>query len=227
MLAYRHEYKYLLHACQEQDLLIRCQSVLQPDPHTSADGTYLIRSLYFDDPEDSCLMENMNGDDMRVKFRIRRYNDHTDHILLERKSKLHGLTHKDSCTLTSAECQQLMNGAIPPVMPEMTPIKQQLLLEMTHKRLFPKVIVSYERIPFIFDAGNVRITFDRKITSSPEVQRFLENDYTQRPLFTCGTSLLEVKWDELLPPHLKLLLQADGLRRTAFSKYALCRSYHL
>lgn len=227
MLAYRHEYKYLLNACQEQDLLLRCGAVLQPDPHVSADGTYLIRSLYFDDPEESCLMENLNGDDARVKFRIRRYNDRTDRILLERKSKLHGLTHKDSCTITEDECLQLMDGDYPRITPDMPSAKQQLLLEMTHRRLFPKVIVSYERVPFVFDAGNVRITFDRKITSSPDIQCFLENDYARRPIFPCGTSLLEVKWDELLPPHLKLLLQTDGLHRTAFSKYALCRCYHL
>ena len=46
---FRNELKYI---CSEGELLLlqsRIQMLCQPDPHVGADGTYQIRSVYFDD----------------------------------------------------------------------------------------------------------------------------------------------------------------------------------
>lgn len=165
--------------------------------------------------------------DPRTKFRIRRYDHNPNRILLEKKSKRHGLTRKDSCLLTREECDRLLAGEWIAPAPEMPGEKQRLLLEMSLRKLLPKIIVTYERVPFIEPNGNVRVTFDRKITSSHEISLFFTNDYLQRPVFPDGVSLLEVKWDELLPQHVQMLLQTERMHRTAFSKYAMCRTYHL
>lgn len=91
----------------------------------------------------------------------------------------------------------------------------------------PKVIVSYVRIPFIYPIGNVRITFDDDITSSNEIGSFLEKDFVQRPILSVGESVLEVKWDEILPVHIKEYMHMDSLRWGNFSKYYLCRKYNV
>lgn len=227
MIGYRHEYKYLLDHQTEQILQIRAAGILALDKHVQKEGSYYIRSLYFDDYCDSCLLENESGTDPRSKFRIRYYNSDTSHIRLEKKSKIRGMTHKDSCGLTFEECCQLMNGTIPDITESMPPIKKQLLLEMRLKNLVPRVIVSYERVPHIYPGGNVRITFDKCISSSVQISEFLSGDYIKRPILPMGYSILEVKWDEIMPSFIKNVLELDRLQWSAFSKYYMCRKYHL
>lgn len=227
MSTYRHEYKYLIDGQTERILQIRAAGVLMPDPHTGPDGSYYIRSLYFDDYRDTCLRENEAGTDPRSKFRIRYYNNDTTRLRLEKKSKTRGMTRKESCAITREECRIFMAGQIPPITLDMAPEKCRLFSEMMVRGLVPKVIVSYERIPFVYPGGNVRVTFDRKLSSSSEIGKFLEADYMTRPVYRENSSILEVKWDEMLPLHIKNVLKLSALQWTAFSKYAMCRRYHL
>ncbi len=47
--------------CAQDDLLLerrRLRSLLKPDPHAGPDGSYLVRSVYFDDPDNSAYYEN-------------------------------------------------------------------------------------------------------------------------------------------------------------------------
>ena len=62
---------------------------MEGDSHTS-DGTYLVRSLYFDDRYNSCLMDNENSIDKRYKYRIRTYNNDLSTIHLEKKAYAKG-----------------------------------------------------------------------------------------------------------------------------------------
>ena len=205
MNSYRHEYKYVIDAAQRQILLIRASGLMPRDRHAGADGGYLIRS----------------------KFRIRYYNDDADAPRLEKKIKRHGMTRKESCALTPDEARLLTAGGTVPVEHGMPDDKKRLLLELQHRLLKPKVIVTYRRIPYVCTAGNVRVTFDEGITSSDETSRFLTHDYRQRPVMPLGQSILEVKWDDLLPLHIKGMMQLDTLQWSAFSKYYTCRRIHL
>ena len=221
---YRHEYKYLLDPTLEGLLRLKAGAVLRPDPHVRGDGSYLIRSVYFDDASDRCLAENLSGTDPRSKYRVRYYNDDPSRISLEKKSKVWGLCRKEACLLTREECKQLLKGAVPKAEEGMDPVKQKLLTELLCAGMRPVVIVTYERIPFVYSGGNVRVTFDRKLTASRDLNRFLTGDYLQRPVLPLGQSLLEVKWDEVFPLHIRETLQTEHLQWTAFSKYAICRT---
>ena len=223
MSRYRHEEKYLLDAREEGILRIRAGGVLKRDPHVRTDGSYLIRSVYLDDAADSCLRENLDGTDPRSKFRIRYYNRDAGRIQLEKKSKKQGLCLKDSCELTREECETFLRGWVPAFREEDAEIKKQLLTEVRLRRLKAAVIVTYERIPFVYTGGNVRVTFDRKITVSNDLGRFLTGEYRQQPVLPPGQSLMEVKWDAVLASHIREALEIPNLERTAFSKYAICR----
>ncbi|MBR2310419.1 MAG: polyphosphate polymerase domain-containing protein [Oscillospiraceae bacterium] len=227
MPRYRHEYKYFLDSATESILRTRADGFLMRDAHVQTDGTYYIRSLYFDDYHDSCAKENEAGTDPRSKFRIRYYNNDTSHIRLEKKSKTRGMTLKESCKLSPEECNIFLRGSIPQITEDMPAGKKKLLLEMQFRNLMPKVIVSYERIPYVYPGGNVRVTFDRNISSSADIANFLEGTYISRPILPVGQSILEVKWDEVIPLHIKNALALDHLQWTAFSKYYMCRVYHL
>lgn len=227
MSKYRHEYKYLLNACEEAVLQVRAEALMLRDVHAQDDGCYEIRSLYFDDLYDTCLLENETGTDPRSKFRIRYYNHDLSHIRLEKKSKQRGMTRKESCMLTQNECVSLMRGAVPQIEECMPAQKKKLLLEMQLRGLQPKVIVAYERIPFVHPTGNVRVTFDKHLASSIAVEEFLKPAFSSRPVFPQGACILEVKWDELIPLYIKEAFQTDQLQWTAFSKYYMCRKFSL
>ena len=224
---FRHEYKYMIDAKQEGILQIRAMGIMQRDPHVREDGSYLVRSVYFDDFHDTCLSDNLSGSDPRSKYRIRYYNSDAGRISLEKKSKLRNMCLKDSCMLTAEECEIFLHGDVPAVTEEMPMEKKRLFMEVRLLGLVPKVIVTYERVPFIYSGGNVRVTFDRKITSSGELGRFLSGDYAERPVLSCGDSVLEVKWDEVMPGHIKDVLKLEGLNWMAFSKYSMCRMISL
>ncbi len=227
MAYYRHENKFIVTAGMLSILEARLDAIIPRDMHAeSGEGRqYRILSLYFDDAMLSCYHDNEGGFDRRVKWRIRIY-DHSDAaIFLEKKSKLHGMTHKDRCILTRDEADALIHG---------TGIREtgkELLREFEALRgtkLFtPSVITVYDRTPYIYDLGNVRITFDKNISSSVDFDSFFAERLAMRPVTAAGTHLLEVKYDEYLPSFIQQAIQMQGLFRTAFSKYYLCKKYSL
>ncbi len=208
-------------------LKVRLAGLLLPDPHAGKDGVYNIRSLYFDDYYDSCLRENEAGTDPREKFRIRIYNHSSERISLELKKKVRGKTQKLSCPLSEEQCRGLMEGRPPAVGAETPALLNKLGVQMRTKLMKPKVIVEYERVPYICPLGNVRITMDENISSSGRTDLFLEERIPLRPVLEAGQHVLEVKYDEYLPDAVYRTIQLAGLRQTAFSKYYLCRKYHL
>ena len=119
-----------------------------------------------------------------------------------------------------------MNGHIPEYDDEISLKQKELFTQMRLKCMRPTVIVQYLRKPFVYGPGNVRVTFDSSICSSNDIDSFLNEDIILRPILARGQSILEVKWDEFLPSHLKNSLELDSLRWSSFSKYSLCRKYN-
>ena len=226
-MRYRHEYKYLIDAPQEAILRVRAGGILQPDPHTDTAGAYTVRSVYLDDVFDSCLNDNLLGAEPRSKLRLRYYGDDPGTLRLEKKTKRAGMTRKEAVPLTRAEGECLLAGGYPSVGPDAPALKQRLIAEAMQRGLRPRTIVTYERVPFVYPGGNVRVTFDRMLSSSDETAKFLTRDYLTRPVLPAGASVMELKWDELLPSFIRETLQLEGLQWTAFSKYYMCRAVHL
>lgn len=221
---YRNELKYL---CSEADLQIirsRIAPICAYDSHASVEGTYHIRSVYFDDPWNRCFYENENGVDPREKFRIRTYNCSDSKITLECKRKERSMTHKEICPLTKAQYQAIMDGTLC-ASNYGHPLLNRFLTLCANTHMQPKVIVSYDRIPFVYGPGNVRITFDRNIGSSTDIARFFDPHLATKPILPTGQHILEVKYDEFLPDFLYTSMSLGYLRQTAFSKYYLCRKF--
>lgn len=222
---FRHELKYTISSGQLQLLKNRLVRLVLLDSHVGQQGSYSIRSLYFDDYYDRCLKENENGTDPREKFRIRIYNHSQDRITLECKRKERGKNLKTSCPLTIEQTRMLMAGKPLPDIASQHPVLRKLTMEMLTRKLRPVVIVEYDRIPYVYKNGNVRITLDTNISSSGAVECFLEERIPKRPVMPLGQQLLEVKYDEYLPDFIYRSLQLHSLRQTAFSKYYICRRF--
>ena len=222
---YRHELKYICTAAELAMIQGRIHHLIPLDSHAGENGMYQIRSLYFDDYYDRCYYENENGTDPREKFRMRIYNGKTDKISLELKKKERGKTLKLSCPLTEEQCRMLMRGEVLPDCDEYPPVLQKLLLQMKTAMLRPKIIVEYDRVPYVYKLGNVRITLDKNISSSSAIDTFLNPTIPKRPIMPAGQHVLEVKFDEFLPDYIYHTLQLRNLRQTAFSKFYLCRKF--
>lgn len=222
---YRHELKYTVSAGELVMLQNRINHLIPLDAHAGPSGSYSIRSLYFDDYDNRCFYENENGTDPREKFRIRIYNHSTERITLECKRKARGKTLKTSCPLTLEQTKMLMQGRALPNIAQQHPVLQKLTAQMLTRGMRPVVIVEYERIPYVYKNGNVRITLDTNIMSSSAVEHFLDEVIPKRPVMTTGQQLLEVKYDEYLPDFIYHNLQLPNLQQTAFSKYYICRKY--
>lgn len=224
---FRHELKYVISAGELALIRNRINHLIPCDSHVSESGAYSIRSLYFDDYENSCFYENENGTDPREKFRIRIYNGSAERITLECKRKERGKTLKTSCPLTVEQTKQLMAGKPLPDIGNQPEVLRKLTLRMLMKRMRPVVIVEYDRIPYVYKNGNVRITLDMNVSSSRSVECFLDAQIPKRPIMPMGQQLLEVKFDEYLPDFIHHNLNLHSLTQTAYSKYYLCRKYTL
>ena len=145
---YRHEWKHQISFADLLTIRQRLRAVATPDPH-AVDGTYRIRSLYFDNAEDKALREKIDGVNMREKFRIRCYNNDTSVIHLEKKSKIHGLGTKYSAPLTAEETQSIVDGEWDWMLSSGRPLVQELYCKMQYQGMRPKTIVDYTREPFI------------------------------------------------------------------------------
>ena len=225
-IKYRHELKY---QCTEAQLAIirnRIQGLLSYDPHAEG-GQYTIRSMYFDNLENRCFYEIESGTDPREKFRIRIYNSSDSRISLECKRKERSKTYKTSCLLTKEEYSKILSGGtLSDIAAKPTLLRKFSVLQKT--QLFrPAVIVEYDRTPYVYQIGNVRITLDCNIRSSNDFLNFFEPNLPTRQIMPKGLHLLEVKYDNLLPDFIKQALQLGDLQQTTFSKYYLCRKYSI
>jgi hypothetical protein len=194
------------------------------DPYADANGEYKVRSLYFDTPNDKALRQKIDGVDKREKFRIRRYIGDTDYMMLEKKSKAHGLCYKRKTPITPDEVSALQFGDIAWMVADERELIRELYAKMKGELLKPKTVVDYIREPFICTAGNVRVTLDRDIRTGIFSTDFLSNDL---PTVKAGDEivLLEVKYDQFIPEYIVKMLQLEARRASAVSKYALCRIY--
>lgn len=221
---YRNEWK---HEISYSDLIAirqRMRAVAKPDIHTKPDGSYEIRSLYFDTPTDRALREKIDGVNEREKFRIRYYNGDTSVIHLEKKSKKNGLGSKVSDSLTREEAQAIVDGRLDWMISSKRPVVIELYSKMMSQGLRPKTIVDYTREPFVYEPGNVRVTLDYNIRTGLFCTDFLNSQCVTIPAGE-PVIILEVKWDEFLPSVIRSAVQLEGRSSGAFSKYRACRIY--
>ena len=217
METYRSELKYLIPLSDIPILVRRLDALLKRDAHTNADG-YFVKSLYFDDPYDSAVQENIDGDPVRTKYRLRYYNHDTSYIVLEKKAKIHDQGYKISTQLSWVEAKAVAQGDYAVLEDHPDPMVQAFVIDAKQRVLKPRLVVAYHRIPYLFDAGDVRITIDTAIRTSHETQRFFDPELTS-VLQMSAVGLLEVKYTGFFPDFLRHVLVLPQATRLANSKY--------
>ena len=220
-MQYRHELKHVISTSDMIAIRQRLNAIAMPDTH-SVDGKYFIRSLYFDTPNDKALNEKISGVSRRQKFRIRYYNFDKSMISLEKKCKVGGLGLKVMARLSEVEAQNIVDGKIDWMKDSEDELIRELHLKMVSENLRPKTIVDYDREPFIYLPGNVRVTLDYNIRSGLNCVDFLNENAITVPA-AYGICIMEVKWDNFLPEIIRDAIQLPSARTESFSKYESCR----
>ncbi len=220
-MQYRHEWKAEISFLDRLLLRSRLEAICEPDPHVGSDGCYHIRSLYFDNPADQALRDNLMGAAHRRKFRLRYYNGDLSFIQLEKKCKDFSLGYKLSASVTAEECQRIIDGDAAFLLSDERPLLRDLGRQMRHGLYAAKTIVEYSRIPFIYQAGNVRVTLDYDIRTGLRNRDFLDWDSPTVP--ATDAALVEIKYDNFIPDIIRDAVQLGSRRTSAFSKYAVSR----
>lgn len=206
---------------QELSLLkSRLSEIMEIDPHTPKEGSYLIHSLYFDDYKDTSVYTTESGLSERFKWRIRYYGDDLSYIVLEKKEKLEGRCHKKICKITVEEYNKIISGNVTDLIFDTDKkLIKELGVDMLIHDYRPKIIIDYERIAYVEETTNVRITFDMKISASYELENFLDGDYQNFYILPSGINVLEVKFNNILPSYIRNIVESYNFKQGSFSKY--------
>lgn len=221
---YRHEVKYRVNIGTYHILRQRFKAVMKPDEYAK-NGSYRITSLYFDDIYGTAFFDKENGILNRKKYRIRTYNCDKSFIRLEEKIKDNEVGYKKSAVLTYDEYKRIISGDYAFLSEERfgDTSGEDFFVSASAAGLRPSVIVDYIREPYVCAAGNVRFTFDMKISSGDKSRDIFDEKLILSPVFSDGTVILEVKYDEFIPMHIEELLTGLPIMQESVSKYIYCR----
>ena len=220
-MTFRHELKYFITPGDAVILKQRLRTLLHQDKNVDDKGVYKIRSLYFDDYRNSAYEEKMMGIASRKKYRIRVYNDNDKVIRLERKLKQGNVIAKQSALLTREEVEMIIHGQYQSLLKNPQQLCREFYYECTSNLMRPKVIVDYEREPYVYAPGDVRITFDRDVRAALLRHDIFDAHLPAFNVLDPGRVILEVKYTELLPSLIKEMLPQRTSQMLAISKYVM------
>lgn len=225
MRKYRNEIKFIISKTMAEVLKQRLSLIMSVDNNSyNSDNSYLIRSLYFDNENSDAYYEKMDGVEYRKKYRIRIYNFDDKFIRLECKYKHNNMTSKDQILIDKELCSKIINGKIDEIDLTKDNLLRQFALDYRLNRLNPSIIVDYNRVAFTYHVSDVRITFDSQIKSGMYNYNLFDKNATTYSVIDDNQMVLEVKFNEILPESIALILQTVPTFRQAFSKFAACRN---
>lgn len=215
--------KYYINYIEMHTLRARLQTLLKMDKHSLSQEGYNIRSLYFDGPLDHAIYDKNDGIFGREKYRIRMYNDSDAIINLERKSKYGDYISKESAPLSRTEYDAILRGDYDRLKKRSEPLIKDFYVALSYRLFKPRVIVDYIREAYVYEPGNVRITFDKELKAGINGIDVFDPHVIYEEILYPEQVILEVKFDQFLPDNVRQLVQPERFVRSTISKYVLCR----
>ena len=220
-MKFRHELKYRVRYLDYIAIRMRLAEILAEDPNADKDGSYTVRSLYFDDYFNSAYNEKYAGIMNRQKFRIRVYNHSEETIRLERKIKSDRYIYKETAPLTKEEVSLIMDGQYDFLLSSPHKALQVFYHECVSNYLRPRVVIDYEREAYVMDEGTLRLTFDKNVRAGREGFDIFNDEMSMVEVLEPGVLIMEVKYTEFAPKMLRKILPSKATDYSAVSKYIL------
>ena len=224
----RFEFKYLLTPDLEKEIKKRISAYVKRDSYVenSQTGVYEVVSLYYDSPGFFYYKQKMDGVLNRKKIRLRTYKVNGEFIpyaFFEIKRRHDSVILKDRFVIPKEDCAKLVYdedfyGTSVIQDQNRRNIIEEFEWEQHLRSISPKILVSYEREPFLGKYNeNFRVTFDRKIKAMANDNLFyagsdmldVSGDYT----------VMEVKFNGSLPFYVDEVIKEFNLQRISYSKY--------
>lgn len=191
------ERKFVVPESDAPALLSAVRAQLAPDPFAEE---YEVHSLYLDTPDLACWRRELTG-----KWRLRRYGN-GDTVFAEYKARPEpGQVNKRRSALSLGECAQL-------------PLSRAGWFSQAIRKqsLTPVCNISYHRHAFVGEG--VRLTLDNELRAA-SCQSYIVPADLPKSMLLSASRILEIKFEEELPPALETLLIRFGLLPESFSKY--------
>jgi len=220
-MKFRHELKYLINYRDHALIRLKLQSLLASDANVNSDGSYTVRSLYFDNFYNTAYNDKYAGVENRTKYRIRIYNNSDKTINLEKKNKRGSYNYKQTAPMTKEQVYGVLDGNYEVLLKDSNNLLGVFYHQCVSNIMRPRMIVDYEREPYIMEAGDARITFDKNIRAGVGGFDIFDAALPTVETLEPGLLILEVKFTEFLPNILRKILPANATDYTAVSKFIL------
>jgi hypothetical protein len=222
----RLEAKYLVDRPRRTALGRDLRALMRPDAHAGGDGSYLVRSLYFDTPDFMAYHEKLQGVAVRHKLRARVYGDprRAPAVRLEVKSRALSYVHKLAVDVPRQEWkgveEALLRRTAPPrAWLEANPAAREFFRIQRQWCMEPKILIEYRREALERrELGRTRVNFDFDLRAARDLDLFGELR-AARPMLGCGRAIFEIKVDGRVPFWLHMLIAKYDLQNEAISKY--------
>ncbi|WP_272425944.1 polyphosphate polymerase domain-containing protein [Polyangium jinanense] len=228
----RYEYKYLVPEGLVPAVRATARATSKIDKYAGPDGTYRIRSLYFDTDRYDLFWANEREQPDRFKLRARCYPASKESpVFLEVKRRVLDVIVKTRAAMPAAAWRDVLAGkesALAALSPGARSGAMRFLAPYHRHHIHPVLLVEYEREAYISEIDTyARLTFDRKIAVQPQESLDLEAipgrwrsiDHRAQTRTEEPVCVLELKFERRPPRWMVSLVQRLDLIRYSFSKY--------
>jgi hypothetical protein len=138
--------------------------------------TRIITSIYFDTEDYLFARQNINGENLRVKPRVRYYNTDYDNSVLEFKLKKNYNSYKKIINNSNLANQTKLN------------FFKELSCKLLGLKLLPSSIVTYRRQYYMYK--DIRLTIDDNIY----IKKFINRNFLNENLIQLNLEVIEFKY---------------------------------
>jgi hypothetical protein len=223
---HRCEVKFHINKLQAAELSFILRKDMFRDVHSADTGSYWVRSLYFDTVDNRDYYEKVIGHNTRRKIRLRIYDISAGQVKLELKNKYCSRIHKETVLITREDANKLISGDCEPLLGYKEKAADKIFVLMRRAFYRPTVIIDYAREAYLYPFQNIRVTIDANFCANYSHCSYdlFNRDMCMIPVSDSYTSILEIKYDHMLPPFLQKVLSGFDLYRTQISKYCMARN---
>lgn len=223
----RLEVKYLVNRTTRTALARDLAAFMTPDVHAGPNGTYLVRSLYFDTPDYHAYHSKLAGLGERHKLRTRTHcGDPGEAQVVRMEVKSRYLSHVSKISVAlPREDYLVVEESIwrrilpPPRILDAFPGAGEFFRLLKQYNMEPKIVVQYRRQALERrELGRVRVSIDDELVATRHPQ-LLGELCGPRRLLKHGNAIVEFKMDGFMPYWLHTLVSKYDLVNQALSKF--------
>lgn len=223
---FRKEIKYVIPLELFFQLQKQLDGMMERDIY-GENGTYMVRSQYYDSLMNQDLQDNLSGVMEKRKIRLRVYSPEDERVKLEYKCKSGSDGVKYSLSISRKEALQMEEGRYEFLLDRQEPLAQQLYHRLLCGGYQPKSLIEYDRTAYAYPVSDVRITFDYRVRAGASPYGILEKKPFFSPVSDADSGVLEVKYNDFLPAHIKNVIKEVDHQAEASSKYSRARLAYL